>query len=214
MIKANAQEFLEPENGLISTNKGFDTYYLAVKKYLLHNLTNYPTARVIVIPSFSTEYTVSVETDSLGYFIFFRTYSKSILQEYRNEKIIENALEVEYKNRIDSTLADQLHEIFYISASTAKFPPFEYFTMPFGKNAGKKMRKYSSHTDGESYFFSAFENGIRSGKTWSPQQGTRMDELVQITNLMKAFSYDKKYGNQLKVATEKYLLKIEKINQP
>jgi hypothetical protein len=201
MVMANnlfGQEFLEPESSLLSSDSVRDEYYLATKRYLLHDLTSSPTARAIAIPSFSSEYVVSIENDSEGFFIFFRTFSKPIFQEYKS-KTMDKAIKVEYKNRIDSTLAAQLHELFYISVSEAKFPPFEYVTIPFGKNVGKKSRTH----------ISAFERGFRSGKTWSPKAGTKMAKLVHIVNLMKAFSYDKKYENQLKESTNKLLKEME-----
>jgi hypothetical protein len=209
-IKAKCQDYLEPENGILSTNKSSDGHYLVIKKYLTHDLSNRSTARVIVMPAFSPEYIVSVEQDSIGYFIFFRTYSKSISNEYNNTKSMDNALEVEYKNRIDSTLADQLHELFYQTISQSRYPKTEYFTIPFGPKAGKKMRNHISHFDGDIYYFSAFENGIRSGTTWSPREGTKMAKLVHVARLMNAYSYNLNYKNELEISTINLLNEIDK----
>jgi hypothetical protein len=162
-LSVNAQfDNLEPEPGFFSSAPYSDTYYLKVKKVLIDPIPHLPYASIIVMPSFSLEYIVSIDyyADTKTYL----TYRIARQQIWTNQT--KDTIECEnYKIEFDKSLALKMNELFFIATSKAKYPD--------NPNSG---------TDGTRYIFVTFRApfGSRSGTTWSPD-GEKMFGLVEIS---------------------------------
>jgi len=69
----------------------------------------------------------------------------------------------EYRKTISKESVDKIKELF--------------------KKAITQTKYYDSETiglDGETYYFSYSDMGLRSGSVWSPNEGSKMDRLIKI----------------------------------
>jgi len=162
-LVTNAQnDFLEPATGFFSSYYHQDEYYPRVKKILYDSLKYNPNARIIVMPSFSEEYLVSIDTKNRETYLTYRIAKNQIW----SNKTKENIECTEYKMKIDYSIAKILHNLIFTATSKAKYPD-----QPIPK------------LDGTTYIFIAFETGygFRSGMTWSPGSG-KLHELTEIVD--------------------------------
>lgn len=189
---------------LIIFSNLYGSKYLA--KYLFAGLSERYVTQIIVTPSFSTEYIVSIEPEKDENFIFFRTFEKPISQSYQE---IEKGLvrKVEYKQKITKELADLLKEIIFEATSKVRYPKNEYYYFDDGR---KILTSKRNGFDGDSYYFiSSMYSERRAGKTWSPSENSIAGELVKLARLMKAASYDPKVNDQLYEFGSRLLIKIK-----
>jgi hypothetical protein len=159
----NAQnDNLEPMPGYFSSSQSETFYYPLVKKALFDSLGYNPDTRILVLPSFTNEYVVSIDTKN-G--ITYLTYRIAKQQIWHNRK--SKAFEYDqYKMAFDSSMARKIHELLFLATSKAQYP------------TGSKLIE-----DGTTYNFICFNIGvgIRSGKTKSTD-GEKMKGLVEITD--------------------------------
>jgi len=179
---------LEPEEGFLSCHPTFEEYYVSLKKTLFENLSYYTDARAIVIPSFGEpQYLVSIDSkDGLSY-LTYRILKEQIGISNKNKGKIEYR---EYKMELDTTLANRLHELFFLATSKARYPEEPYFG-----------------TDGITYTFMSSKQfyGTRSGKIWSPEGG-RLLGLVQITDWLAKCAKEKEIADR-----DKMIVKINEL---
>ncbi len=172
---------LEPEEGFLSCHPTFEEYYITLKNNLLENLPYYTDARAIVIPSFGKpQYLVSIDSkDGLSY-LTYRILKEQIgIKNKKNDKIEYR----EYKMKLDTTLANRLHDLFFLATSKVRYPEGPYFG-----------------TDGITYTFMSSKQfyGTRSGKIWSPEGG-RLLGLVQITDWLAKCAKEKEITDKDKM---------------
>jgi len=161
-LYSNAQsDNLQPEKGLFSGyNPLHDSYYLAVKKVLFDSLSLHTDLRVIVMPSFSPEYLISLDTKEGKTTLSYRIAKQQIWQIPKpNDQIKFNNYQIEF----DPSLTQKIHELFVLAISQARFE-----SLPDG-------------LDGTTYVFMTYENGygLISGQTWSPRT-EKLSGLVTI----------------------------------
>lgn len=205
ILNASAQNHLEPIPDFLTNTEGNISYKASLKKYLYSGLSENIISRVIVAPSFTPEYIVSVESEKDENFIFFRTFEKMI---YRNEDLIEKGLvkKIEHKRKITKELADLFREILFEATTKTRYPPNEYFFT----SKGQKVLKTKHYLDGETYYFvSSLNNVLRAGTTHSAAYGTIAGDMEILTELMKLTSSDKKIESELHEFAKRLLIKIK-----
>ena len=163
-LVTNAQiDLLEPATGFFSSYSHEDEYYPRVKKIFYDSLQYNPEARIIVMPSFSQEYLVSIDVKNRKTYLTYRIAKNQVWIN----KTKENLKCTEYKMELDNSIAKSLHELIFTATSKVKYPD-----QPI------------SGSDGTTYIFIAFETGygLRSGKTWSPPDCGKLHELIEIVD--------------------------------
>jgi hypothetical protein len=154
-------------------------YKTQIRKKLLFDLSDFPIARILVCPSFEPEFAVSIETkldkngkeyDESKTYLILRTCYPSIWNSYLNK---DNSSIVSTKEiLIDSVFSQVLESLFKSALSKARF-----------------SLEPTDGVDGTNYYFmSSIEfEGVLCGYTWSPDSGTRMNELCEITVLLRNY---------------------------
>lgn len=128
-----------------------------------------PRARYIAKPAFFAEYGWSLQRDSSGKCVLIanRCNTNVYYAQLYKEKI-----EVEsYRREISDSLALLLHTMFFLATSSTREPA-------------------SLGNDGVSYYFYSYrkENGMRSGHTWSPAEGTVIASLVNFSDAILKYA--------------------------
>lgn len=167
---------LEPESGFFSSSDTKCSYYPKVRNILCNNLEYYTEARVVVLPPFSQEYLISLDSKNGQTYLTYRI-AKDQIWHNRKKSIIECE---NHEIVFDPSVAMKIHELFYLATSRAKYSNDRIL-----------------EEDGTSYIFVAFETGfgLRSGFTKSPKAGN-MQELVKITDWLVNCAKEGKILNQ------------------
>jgi hypothetical protein len=154
-------DHLDPVAGIFDIYDFQFEYYSKVRKILFEKLTDRPEIRFLIMPSFSPENVLDIEYDRKNdrYFIVYHICEKMIW----DNKNWEKTKVFEYRKDINKESVDLIKTLFKISIAQTRY-------------------NYSGimGLDGETYYFSYFEMGLKSGTTWSPSNGTKMDRLVKI----------------------------------
>jgi hypothetical protein len=158
---SNAQtDNLQPEKGLFSGYTFLDEYYIAVKKVLFDSLSLQTDLRIVVMPSFSPEYLISIDTKESKTYLTYRIAKQQIWQIPKpNDKVKFNNFKVEF----DPAITKKIHELFVLAISKSRF---DY--LPDG-------------VDGTTYIFITYKQGygLMGGQTWSPRT-EKLSGLVAI----------------------------------
>lgn len=168
-------DHLEPAGYLRSSYEGdLKEYYDAIFPLLFKGLSNKPMARYTVLPSFSSEYTLSVEKDSLE---VYRMILHSCSENYwYSEKRTEVGI-IEKVIVIKADFAARIEELFRTAPSQIR----EVDAMTIGMD----VVNY--------YFTAANPNGyLITGEKWSPQEGSTMANLVSVCQSLVDLTTDKK----------------------
>ena len=158
---SNAQpDNLQPEKGVFSGYTFLDQYYSAVKKVLFDSLSLQTDLRIVVMPSFSPEYLISLDKQESKTYLTYRIAKQQIWQiPNPNDKVKFNKYRIEF----DSSITKKIHELFVLAISKSKFDSL------------------TDGLDGTTYIFTTYENGygLIGGKTWSPRT-EKLSGLVAI----------------------------------
>lgn len=155
-------DHLEPVSGYFDLYEYRHEYYSNIRTILFEGLSDSPKIRYFVRPSFGTEYVLQIEYDSENdkHYIVHHRAKQSIWYSKNKQRI-----EVKKSRKRISKSDTELIKNLYI-------------------NAVKKTKYIESDLiglDGTTYVFTVFDNGLKTGQTWSPRKDTKMHELAQIS---------------------------------
>jgi hypothetical protein len=180
----NSSDHLEPVPGVFGEYDFAFEYYSNIRKVLLKDLSDTPDVRFLTLPSFSPEYVLDLNYDKKTeeYYLIFRV-CESQIWTHENGKNIKVK---EYKKKIDKNNYILIVDLFQTVVKETKY----------SKDAMIGI-------DGTDYYFMVFDNGIKAGKVWSPNENSKMGRLVEIGNDLIKFTRDKsKFNNSLKEKIE------------
>ncbi len=197
-----AQDYFQPSGGFFEGSRHATPYHKAVRDSLFIGLRNTPTVRVVVLPSFSPEYLIAVERYLTAYQLIFRTFDKSIRTSLDEKTgVMKPIKRAEWRRDISRDLGERLAEFFFLTTSEARYPPVEYITFP----DGRKVIARSIGVDGTTYqcVASVVGSDVRSGKIYSPREGSKMARLVGLIELMGMVAKENAQEAELTVALGK-----------
>lgn len=162
------KEHLEPVRDFKQYKGGLKEYYDNVFLILHEGFNDKPYARYTAMPSFTEEYSFSVEEIENKKYIISNNLSESYWYSRERNKV---KLETK-KNEINNDLYLQIGELFQLLVEQSKKP-----------------KQDVRGVDGVIYYISAVdENGeIKTGKTWSPRDNSLLDRLVEICDKLYYF---------------------------
>ena len=145
-------------------------YYPYVYKHLFKDLSDTPLARVITLPSFSPESVLSIENvdrEKENYKLIYVIGKESIW--YKKNR---NTLDVtRYEEPIDTALVRIIRRVFKAATTQVKYLSDD---------------SWGAGLDGVTYIFTTFVvgQGNRSGEVWSPDEGTKMIQLIEFAQAL------------------------------
>jgi len=159
-----ADDHLRPVNSLLGTFDHSVDYQVALRKWLIGEKIGYPLARLVVAPSFSPEYSVTIHAP----------HNESPYVEYRKSKQLIWASPNRPNRKIDIYKKDIRPDIAYL-VSVIWFQELMKVKQPESSAIG---------LDGVSYYFSKFhsDTGILEGTAWSPHKSTKITKLIEIAH--------------------------------
>lgn len=171
-------DHLQPVTDYFSAYHFENEYYALIRRYLLDSLKDSPMARVVVRPSFAEEYVISVDSANQVYALTYCRANKSIWSFKQKERLGATSTKI----AIGRELAQVLNKLFFEAVAQTRYPKRRIFTGP----KGEQLEEFTVGADGTTYVFIAFTygHGVRSGQTWSPPKGSRMNDLVGISDAM------------------------------
>lgn len=175
-------DHLEPAESIFDEGKVIGDYYALVKKVLLNGMSDFPKIRFLIIPSFSTEEVLAIEEKNNEYFIVYHKAENSI---WYTETDKEKINIIKKKVEISKTNAELILELFRVAVRKTKYPDESIFG-----------------ADGVTYYFTAEDIGLKTGKTWSPKKGSKMNKLVKIGNSLIDLTKSSENGKAIKFQTE------------
>ena len=175
-------DHLEPTHSILDEGKLLGDYYTLIKKILMNEMSDYPKIRFLIIPSFSTEEVLAIEEKNNKYFIVHHKAENSIWYTKSKKEDI-NIL----KKNIEISKEDMelILELFRSAVRNAKFPNEN--TIGF---------------DGTTYYFTVEDFGLKTGKTWSPNTGSKMNKLVEIGNSLIELTKSSENKKSIELQTE------------
>ena len=180
------KEHLEPAKDFKQYKGDLKKYYDSVFLLLYKGFSEKPIARYTSMPSFSNEYSFSVETINGKQFIVSNRFSQNYwYTENKNEvKLITNKIE--------------LHKDLYLKIR-------ELFKLLDEQT--KKSENNLMGLDGVTYYFSTTDenNNLKTGEIWSPSEKTLLHRLVKICDNLYSI------GNGKSISQEGILEEIDKL---
>lgn len=166
------KDHLLPSEGYFTSYAHQRAYYPRVRDVLGAGLTDTPLAQVVVLPSFTPEYLVSLEERGAKYYLTYRICETSVwasLQEKRLPSVSVKTTTVE----LSQSAATAVVATFSQAISQTHYP--------------EPSTNRSLGSDGTTYEFSNFQQGVglQGGQTWSPRTGTKMSDLVALVTSLK-----------------------------
>jgi hypothetical protein len=154
-------DHLQPVDGFFNCYDFQVEYYSRVRKMLFEKLIDRPEIRFLVMPSFTPENVLEIEYDRNNdkYFLVYHICEKMIWynKDWDKTKVIE------YRKGINKESVYLIKTLFKRAILQTKFYDSELLGL-----------------DGETYYFSYFDNGLKTGSIWSPNGRTKMGRLVTI----------------------------------
>jgi hypothetical protein len=164
----DAPDHFEPADAILGSFDQTDEYYSAVRKVLLEGLSDQPYFRVVLLPSFTSECTLTISAPAgADAAVETRCANRQI---YSSKGFRSPGLEKHYV-AIDVEVAERLHAI------------LERMILETRSCARPDGR---AGVDGTTYAFSVFirNRGTLAGETWSPRNDTRAGRLVASVGLL------------------------------
>jgi len=153
---------LQPHTGIFTVLNIQGSYYPKLKRILFDSLSYNTDLRIIVMPSFSPEYLISLDSKNGKTYLTYRIAKQEIssFPETKNNQIKFNQQRIQ----IDTSIANKIHDFFLFAVAKAR--------SGFGPE----------QLDGTSYVFITSKNGydLIAGETWSPKT-EKLSGLVTIT---------------------------------
>ena len=179
-------QYLEPVKDFKEYEGDLKAYYDSVFPLLYKGFSEKPTARFTSMPSFSSEYSFSIETiDGKSYVV-----SNSLSESYWYAKNKKNVKVISNKAELIRDLYLKVVDLFALLAEQTKTP------------ANDLMR-----LDGVTYYFATTgkDGQIKIGETWSPGDKSLLGRLIKICN--KLYSV----GKRNKISQTDLLNEVDKL---
>lgn len=155
------QDHLEPEIGDLVTYKFSLDYHSRIRSILLETLSERLTIRMVVLPSFSPEYVISLDIIGDDYLVTKIELDSNLWYSTHPEQVKKSIT----TKIIKPELADSLLSLYILALSRTKYPDEPMII-----------------ADGTRYHFAAgTPSGLRTATKHSPRTGTRIAQLVYIT---------------------------------
>jgi hypothetical protein len=173
-------DHLEPTEGYFNMYGHHYDYYPFIYKHLIKGLSYNTVARIVTLPSFSPENVLSIETtdNRKSYKVIYKICKKSIWYSDNRDKT--NV--IKYEKEVDSAIVNLIEKVFDKALLQTKY--YEDFRMGL---------------DGVNYIFSS---KIKAGQVWSPKEGTKMNDLVELGELLIAFAQSDGNDDRVKLNQE------------
>ena len=159
-------EKLKPEPGSFSSLEVNSRYFSTVRKVLFDSLSINPKIRVIVMPPFSAEYLISIDSDHGVDYLIYRIAKRQIWDIFKptNDKVGYS----NFKMRFDPSIADKLQSLFLQAILNSRFSPLD------------------GELDQTNYIFltSKFGYGMIGGSI-SASTGTNKPGLIMLSGWLK-----------------------------
>ena len=84
-LKAQNTDYLEPCSSVFSDFQTESEYFISIHKILFNGLSNFPSARTLICPSFEPEYLISIEREEFES-NYQRVFSREFYLKYRTCK--------------------------------------------------------------------------------------------------------------------------------
>jgi hypothetical protein len=224
---AGAQDHLEPENGIFSGDVTLSDYYGNVRRVFSSAYAPGGTLCVVILPSFSPESVVGIRESERGLEAFVITpschiWNLELLQDYESGRITE----IDKDGRKISLAQNESYQklkqrtpgdVSKITVATVAKPLPEPLAEQVAladriKAVWKKAlldTRYAKErhggNDGTDYYFSMRieDRGIVSGQIWSPNEHTRMGDLINLVSQIAAYANGKAKATQLEDALKR-----------
>ena len=180
------KEHLEPAKDFSQYEGVLKEYYDNVFPLLYKGFSKKPSARYTSMPSFSNEYSFSIETiDGKQYVVSNRLSESYWYAKNRNKvKLISN------KTELQNDLYLKIVDLFKLLEEQTKKPESDMMGL-----------------DGVTYYFATTnKNGqVKTGETWSPNDNSLLDRLVKICDNIYSL------GNGNNISQTELLKDIDKL---
>lgn len=166
-------DHLNPEEAIFDMYDHHVEYYSNIRSVLMKGLKENPTVRYVVVPSFDVEYLFQIDCDyqKNTYEIVVCRAKESIWDTKDKSKIRVET----WHNSLSKDDADLIITLFRRAVAGVKNPEVSL----------DKKSIHEARLDGTNHFFSCREltpMGVRTGVTWSPPAGSKMERLVNLSD--------------------------------
>jgi hypothetical protein len=153
-------DHLKPVEGMFSEYSFQFEYYSKVRKILFAGLSDQPEIRFVVIPSFETEEVLDIEKLNDKYYLVYQKCRKSIWysKDIKEVKVDKVQKEIDWEN------VDLIKKLYKAAIFQTRFEETKFMGV-----------------DGNNYYFSINDVGMKSGVIWSPNENTKMAKLVNVS---------------------------------
>ncbi len=175
LIHSMQSDFLVPSESLLNSEPYSIKYNQKIKETLFKGLPDYFDIQYFSTPSFDTERVLVIYKEQIYYNLaqksIWATYYEEIIDETDTIKIETDEIKVNrYQNKISEEDAELVNKLYRAAISKARFRVF----------SPDELNRLLVGNDGTTYSFSIFNNGIKEGTTWSPNEDSKMFRLVEI----------------------------------
>jgi len=160
IVNAQSGDHLEPVGSIFGINYN---YHSRVRQVLFEDMSDFQIMQFIIFPSFGSESILAIELDTVDlknpkFTLVYHKCMKSVWYTWSRGENVEDIEVTKYRKEISGESVDLIRNLFNSALNQTKY-------------------KGSLGLDGVTYYFIAMTT---AGKTWSPNEGTKMKKLVEI----------------------------------
>lgn len=152
---------------------GMADYYVKVQAVLSAGLQGRTMARVVVLPSLSPEYVLSVDQQADKYYLTYHSvHQTSVWHELQAKTGVTPSVDAKTVE-LRPDVATAVTQLFAAALDQTRYP--------------KPTETSSLYSDGTTFTFITHQRSIgwQAGETWSPPKGTRMGQLVALVERLR-----------------------------
>ncbi|MDX1587016.1 MAG: hypothetical protein R3222_09735 [Balneolaceae bacterium] len=167
-VKAQFEDdHLEPVDQYFSLSDSDLEYFRNMKEILFEGLSQNPEIRILVLPSFHPEYVLDImEEKESERRVVYLNVAKDYIYHVETQEELERIELMKFRKQIEEDSFDLIYKLFQTVIYQVRY---------------NKPERFLVRADGTNYYFSVFDDGLKSGTIWSPSKGSKMGRLIDIS---------------------------------
>lgn len=160
-------DHLEPVDLYFNLSESDLEYAKNMREILFEKLEDKPEIRILVLPSFHPEYVLDiVEEKDPEEKVLYLNMAKDFIYDAESGEDLEKISLYKFRVQIDKESFDLIYKLIQTAIYQARY---------------NKPERSLIRVDGTNYYFSIYDDGLKSGTVWSPSEESKMGRLVDVS---------------------------------
>lgn len=169
-------DHLEPVDLYFNLHESDLEYAKNMREILFEKLEDNPEIRILVLPSFQPEYVLDiVEEKDPEEKVLYLNMAKDYIYHAESEEDLEKISLYKFRVQIDEESFNLIYKLIQTAIYQVRY---------------NKPERSLIRADGTNYYFSIYDDGLKSGTVWSPSEESKMGRLVDVSQHLVKLSIE------------------------